>query len=158
MVHVGREVTINRERLELGVAALRSGLYKQGLGWLKTTVSEETTHCCLGVLCEVAIASGVPLVETVETAFDDGANHTAFDGNDFVLPKAVIEWYGFENNNPELLSLPHDTDNCYHCSYDLPCSQEDSLDAVEATGLNDDYGWTFEQIAEAFEETFLRAN
>ena len=34
------------------VAALRSGQYTQGTGFLKRTAGS-TTYCCLGVLCEI---------------------------------------------------------------------------------------------------------
>lgn len=38
------------------VAALRSGEYVQGKDWLRPT---ETTWCCLGVACDVAVKHGV---------------------------------------------------------------------------------------------------
>lgn len=40
--------------MEKWVKALRSGKYKQGQGLLKqTTEQNKTSHCCLGVLCEI---------------------------------------------------------------------------------------------------------
>lgn len=35
------------------VAALRSGKYKQGQGWLYSIIKGSPKFCCLGVLCEV---------------------------------------------------------------------------------------------------------
>lgn len=35
------------------IQALRSGKYKQGRSFLKQEASNNTYHCCLGVLCEL---------------------------------------------------------------------------------------------------------
>ena len=70
----------------------------------------------------------------------------------------MVGWYGFEDENPVVRSLPHDVDDCYQCDNDLPCSDREGRDLIEATSLNDDHNWTFGEIADAFEETFLRAN
>lgn len=47
------------------LAALRSGEYKQGKHFLVDHNAEnnETTHCCLGVLCEVAGSRRLPSVD-----------------------------------------------------------------------------------------------
>jgi hypothetical protein len=37
----------------LWVAALRSGLYKQGRHYLRIKKKEDITWCCLGVLCDI---------------------------------------------------------------------------------------------------------
>lgn len=41
------------------LAALKSGKYIQGVGKFKKEVLNETHHCCLGVLCEVANKSAL---------------------------------------------------------------------------------------------------
>ena len=48
---------MNKSLKNLWVAALTSGYYKQGTGYLKRHRGGKTEYCCLGVLCQVA---GVP--------------------------------------------------------------------------------------------------
>lgn len=66
--------------------ALRSGRYEQGTGWLH--YEEDHTHkfCCLGVLCELAVAEGIiPPGGPDSTVWD-------YDGRDCYLPPVVAEW------------------------------------------------------------------
>jgi len=59
------------------VAALRSGKYKQGRGFLKAKDSEgDWTYCCLGVLCEVA-----GLKEKFVRETDIDLNRVLFEGS-----------------------------------------------------------------------------
>ena len=44
---------------KLWVKALRSGKYKQGYKQLKTVSTKGDRHCCLGVLCELAVQKKV---------------------------------------------------------------------------------------------------
>lgn len=110
------------------VAALRSGKYQQGTDVL-TSVAKGT-NCCLGVLCELAVAAGVPLyVEDV-----DGKR--TYDGNDFYPPTAVIKWAGLDNLGPD----KHN-----------PRVEFESEHRPVAK-LNDE-GKTFAQIADAIEKS-----
>jgi hypothetical protein len=43
---------MNKKLKQKWVAALRSGKYQQGSSVLKRVDNGETSHCCLGVLCE----------------------------------------------------------------------------------------------------------
>lgn len=76
---------MNPEIAEKWALALESGKYTQGTGRLKA----RGNHCCLGVLCELALESGLPL--EVEDSGEDGGI-TRFDDSADVLPGAVIEW------------------------------------------------------------------
>ena len=44
---------MNKEIAKLWVAALRSGKYKQGRGYLHSIKDDNETFCCLGVLCDL---------------------------------------------------------------------------------------------------------
>jgi hypothetical protein len=46
---------MNRRIRDMWVAALRSGEFKQGRGWLRQADPKDTpdSFCCLGVLCEI---------------------------------------------------------------------------------------------------------
>jgi hypothetical protein len=56
------------------VAALRSGKYEQGKGYLK----RENKYCCLGVLCDLCGKKPYP--------------HLKY------LPQSVMKWSGIKNN------------------------------------------------------------
>lgn len=85
------------ERIKkLWVDALRSGEYKQGTGALCTTSFGIVEHCCLGVLCELAIEDGVSLPKFERN------NHVLFDGMDATLPESVVDWADLDCENPEV--------------------------------------------------------
>lgn len=103
-------MTINKERVELFLAALESGKYEQCIGRLRRRyVSTQTMimiveqrHCALGVATEVALDNG--LREEIEAK--------GFPHDDFLFAGArldgyVMEWYGFEHMDP-LLTEPGD--------------------------------------------------
>ncbi len=69
---------------EMWTEALRSGKYYQGRGAL---VTENGEHCCLGVLCDIAVREGV-------VDFDEVGR--TFDGVDAELPESVMEWAGMD--------------------------------------------------------------
>jgi hypothetical protein len=82
---------VNPEIKARWVTALRSGRYRQGAGSLKTTIRGKVSHCCLGVLCELAREDGV-VVEKVtgpRSYFGSDAEQSAS-----VLPRAVQAWAG----------------------------------------------------------------
>jgi hypothetical protein len=87
---------VNPEIKAKWVAALRSGEYQQARGALKRaiTVDEEGNqvvgHCCLGVLCEVAITEGLD-IETRKGSF---VPTYRFDGESALLPHTIAEWAG----------------------------------------------------------------
>jgi hypothetical protein len=133
--------TVNRERVQLLVDALRSGRFEQGVGQL---VNKDGEYCCLGVACVVARENGLAL----ETGTDD-EDVVAFglgpvdspewiEDSDFAhLPRSAMEWYGFDDTCPDL---------------------DDGTGGrfKSAVELNDQLGYNFNRIADAFERTFLR--
>lgn len=86
------------------LTALRSGEYEQGKGYLKVEPEDENDkpkYCCLGVLCDVAIKSGLPLdEETVTDVNNEGYELQAvkFNGNQSFLPPQVQDWAGMDGD------------------------------------------------------------
>lgn len=86
------------------VQALRSGDFKQTTGVLqrlKDMGHGETMrpagHCCLGVLCEIAVQDGV-----IEKWRDENVILASFDHENKVLPGSVMRWAGLESNDPRI--------------------------------------------------------
>lgn len=71
-------------------AALRSGEYEQGRGYLNV----DGKLCCLGVLCELAVKAGV-----IETHVYEGREAVYYDGSSDTLTVKVREWAGLPENN-----------------------------------------------------------
>lgn len=141
-------MTVNTERVALGIAALRSGDYQQARGAL----CKDGGYCCLGVFCEVALANGLEGVD-VETTTEAmyAADYSikdvpgkSYDREKGYLPRAVAEWYGFKVSPSSKVADPL-----------LTVSEDDFQ--VTATALNDSRQWSFGQIADAFEATFMTA-
>lgn len=79
-------------RKELGqrwVAALRSGKFRQG----KRALREGDTYCCLGVLCELAVADGAIRAEREA----NGAYY--YDGSSGLPSSATASWAGMRTND-----------------------------------------------------------
>lgn len=122
----------NKERLQLLVNALRSGEYTQGKNVLaKPNIDGKMCYCCLGVACKVAIDNGLEI--EVDDSIKDAP--VEFDGDRTVLPQSVQTWYGFDRDDPELIN--------------------DQQVYINATYSNDTLGYTFDQIADAFERVYL---
>lgn len=135
---------VNKENMRLFIEALRSGEYRQVINNLARKVDDEWRHCCLGVACEVALKHGVELnveEKTIEyTSIQEERTYRIYDQTSGVLPDAVVSWLGINSNDPALFI------------------SDEGPDRIYATVLNDGHLWTFEQIADAFERTFLKEN
>jgi hypothetical protein len=117
---------IQRARVALWVEDLRTTSVRQGQGWLR----KGGAWCCLGRACEVYRRYG---------------NMGAWDGSLFVdqnrdssigdLPFGVARWFGFNFANPFLIN--------------------ELGERMGATLLNDVEGYTFPDIADAIERTYL---
>lgn len=126
----------NKERVKLLVDALRSGDYTQTQHTLEINLLDgNKLNCCLGVACRVAIQNGLELKTTeraTQTYFGDLEN-----GSDTLLPLDVVAWYGFEDTDPDL-------------------TVDDGEVVLPAIILNDNRRYSFNEIADAFENTFLK--
>lgn len=125
-----------KELIELWVAALRSGNYKQGLGQLRSFNDE---YCCLGVLCEVYQQNIGGLEIRVEEVTD-------FRGDDEAL--VVID--RFYRYNECATALPDPVMEAVGIKTPYASFETDNEKASLAN-LND-HSWTFEQIANLIEE------
>lgn len=129
--------TVNKERVKLIVDALRSGDYKQGTGSLeRMDINEGITHCCLGVACRAAMKAGLEVPVKREGQPKGYLGQVTFFGEDAnrgALPIEVMKWFGFTNDDP--IIGPNDE---------------------TAITLNDDLKYTFDQIANCFEDTYLK--
>lgn len=81
------------------VEALLSGKYQQGEGVLKKRdyVNNTNAYCCLGVLVDLAIKSGVDIeVERDENNYNEDY---FFDGCNEFLPMSVMQWAELKHDN-----------------------------------------------------------
>jgi hypothetical protein len=90
------------------VAALRSGEYKQGKGYLAQIADNgETVYCCLGVLSDLAVKAGVIECKSAGDQYIQEVGEVlAFDEYTGFLSPAVVEWAGTESESPHLIADP----------------------------------------------------
>lgn len=99
-----------KARIRLWIAALRSGKFLQGTGNLKKLSEGVLRYCCLGVACEVAVASGLAVDLTEFTSYGPAGRNTGtavcyrFDSNGATLPLRVMDWFGFTDDDPVIES------------------------------------------------------
>ena len=131
--------------------ALESGKYDQGKGRLerrRPLDSSDDGFCCLGVLCALAVEDGVierrdedgNIIFGSAEEFKDGGSSMSFP------PESVIEWAGLSSENPAFeVVLPSG------CGIE-GCNLGHNNTNHQAAELNDDKGFTFEQIATLIRE------
>lgn len=151
---------MNQEIKTRWVAALRSGDFKQAKRKLAVKNNPETpmAHCCLGVLCELAVEDGIVEARNVpygigvirEFGKDDTRSWTQAQ-----LPEEVAEWAGFVSSttsskvDPTLFTVPDTLDGGRDREYHVSCSES-----------NDGYNYrnisprSFAEIADLIEEKF----
>ncbi len=158
-------MAVNKERVRLFVNALRSGQFKQGNGSLASHNSQthQDEFCCLGVACEVARNNGLELSRAEYSSYGDGHGYVYGDkyghGEQYFLPGRVIDWFGFNAENPKLILTEQDmqqapNQDAAHASFANDASGGKLFDATRA---NDHYQLPFSVIADAFERTYLSA-
>lgn len=95
---------MNKERVELFLAALESGKYIQCTGRMRRriypveTMIPEQRHCALGVATEVALDNGLREEILAMGHSDDEFLFTGGRLNGFVM-----QWYGFGDTDPILI-------------------------------------------------------
>jgi len=77
------------------IAALRSGLFQQGNGYLRKDEENGPTLCCLGVACELAILDGVEIKKKRNEA--DGIYR--YEETESILPEEVRKWLGLRSSD-----------------------------------------------------------
>lgn len=124
------------------LAALRSGDYRQGTSKLTYFVGDgkdrQMYNCCLGVLCEIAVAAGAEVLVA-----DDGYERT-YDHCDGLLPQSVYQYA------TGAVSSSTETDIHVVVEVDRDCDDEDCADCASSyMGLGEvnDGGADFDGIA-----------
>lgn len=151
---------------ERWIAALESGEYAQTTGHLQIAKSDDEKfpkgHCCLGVLCELAIQDGVissreipscadgrTEVEYYAVRLDDDMNEVESDDTSTSdLPVAVTRWAGFNDSNPEAFLTVAEYP-------EIDPENELTEDAgwyVSLAEMNDEYNFDFKQIAQVIKD------
>lgn len=110
---------------------LRSGKYKQGRHALHTTNDE---YCCLGILCEIAVAHGVIKAPLKDPNTNNYRYGNPGDGNVAFLPREVSKWAGMDSED----------------------GHYDSDDSINGSALSsdNDSGVPFDEIADRVERYF----
>ena len=105
--------------------ALRSGEYKQTTQRLK----DKDQFCCLGVLCDLHS-------KETNTCWT-GSEYTKYLEEDSILPQVVIDWAELPDCNPNILD-----------------NKLKERTGPQPVGYFNDYGRTFEEIANLIEEQY----
>lgn len=132
----------NKENIRKWVEALRSGKYQQ----MKGKLSDGKCFCCLGVACEVAIENGVKMNKIVDNSGTEIEYQGQLDSSAGELPEDVSRWLDL---------VVDDEDGFLRFSSDpkLPTPEHRNF---SATTWNDSMEYTFAQIADLIEATYLR--
>ena len=94
--------TLNKDRVELFLAALESGKYAQCAGKLRIRASEEgpEQNCALGVAIHVALDNGLRAELSWKWGHPQSGDHLFISGT---LHPRVANWYGFDDPDPILI-------------------------------------------------------
>jgi hypothetical protein len=126
---------MNRDIAKRWVEALRSGEYKQSRSMLRN----KHGYCCLGVLCELAVADGaIPPAVIDEDAI-------GYYNNTYTLPPVEVkEWAG-------------NTSQGWYVNRPQHVDAEDDLwvELIPVSFLNDAIEMSFPQIADLIEQTYV---
>jgi len=139
---------MNPEIKQLWLDALRSGKYQQGKSLLRPT---ENNYCCLGVLCKIAeeqeICKYIPSDEHegFTIPFEDKENYIGYLYEDSELPWIVRQWAELDSENPKV------TLNERNIKEYFKGTMQDNT-TVSLAELNDNYCYSFEEIADIIEE------
>lgn len=140
--------SVNKERVQLLVDALRSGEFEQGKGALRIHApgaQTPTYYCCLGVATEVALRNGFKYFPEAQSdsegSFPEGQFDSVWDASSAaqVLHAQVRDWYGFSTKSPGLKKVGRL-----------------GFDQHAAHQWNDTYDADFNQIADLFEDNYIR--
>lgn len=140
------------------ITALRSDEFLQGEGRL-TSISQEgvSYHCCLGVGCLVYDSENKDL-NVYRRTWSEVAQWNlrkedptviltadqSYNGEFSILPGIVRRWYGFDDSNPDVIITETETG-----------SGVTFKTARSLASLNDRDKWSFAQIADAIENTYI---
>ena len=145
-------LVVNKEAMREWVEALRSGTYMQGSGALRRQTIKGEKFCCLGVFCNV-FEKSVDVKGCWEPLVP---NFYTYDGNGYGLVHAFNEFLFPSTDDTYFEGVvrvwEHDPLQPCPAGWTV-CGASCAVNVVD---LNDDKGWTFNQIADALEWTYLR--
>jgi hypothetical protein len=136
--------TPQRYRMRELVVKLRSGEYPQVQNVLHTPKG----YCCLGVACDLSELGGwfrymtrIKFIVSEDKRLGTSNNEVEHYSDDLTMPEAVVEYYGFAEQDGKIVGL-------YGRDRDERGLARDS--DVSCASLNDT-GCTFDQIADILE-------
>lgn len=134
---------MKHEVMKKWVDALRFGNYRQATGTLREVSDSGPAYCCLGVLCELHRqehnADNADYHYTWGEGISQSLNKSAAYADQCdILPHSVRQWAGLHDRNP-LVKV-----EIY--------SDEEDEGRYEITELNDEIGWSFEELAATIEK------
>lgn len=128
---------MNREVTQAWVDALRSGDYRQTRGVLsRVDMDGSKGFCCLGVLCNLAVKAGL-----IPPPEHDPARGVDIYDRSYLRPSELVHWW---------VGMPYLT---VDTPQGLPGLQGQT---IPLETLNDTHNFSFDQIADAIEMTYLR--
>lgn len=167
-----RQLKMRPEIARKWVDALRSGKYQQGKHRLGTVKENgDIEYCCLGVLCEVAVAEGVIAPPSVITSsYFEPRGRVSYNQSEATPPEVVCAW-AFEDwqtvdypdidspeykefvdpNSESTLWTVRDVEGKFN-SFPARSGDENSVHLPE---VNDAANANFEEIAVMIEATHL---
>lgn len=139
---------INKKALREWVAALRSGDYQQGRYRLVHTYNARREYCCLGVACHV-FAERMNFVEDGDFFFMNGWKAPYSSS----LPPDLSSHFDIDGEGG--FWMDKEDANTLGISEHHILRRQDGSFKMSLIRLNDEYGFTFEQIADVIEKYFL---
>jgi hypothetical protein len=129
-------------------AALRSGLFEQGKGYLSFRNRENgpTKMCCLGVACTLVQAPTKKSFQLCETLYVDIWGEFKSES----LPQDIMEAYGFRTAHGQFTVTSELEKKFPQLQKNAFIGSEGKRQAA-LTELNDSFDWTFKQIADLIE-------
>lgn len=123
-------MTVNKEPMIKWVNELYYSNRKQAKGFLTLITDGKSSHCCLGVACEI-FKDQLESIETVHKSHDDADlndydSYISYDFNSSFLPSRIADLFGTETT----IYMTH---------------EDEKMNVIHA---NDELGLTFKEIAQ----------
>jgi hypothetical protein len=124
---------------QIWIDALLSGEYEQGRGLLCHISDGNTYWCCLGVLTDLAVKSGVEIDKSLDSDSKNSNQEVFyFNGQHEKLPQAVMDWAG--------ISTPL-------ADFSFEDEEEGSVISLNLAEQNDN-GYSFRDLVDEIESYF----
>ena len=140
--------------------ALRSGRWYQvkgALGVRKVSETSEVCHyCCLGVLCQVAHDNDFDTANGWTRVVDPDTDQITFNESSVDLPEEIQEFMNLNDTDP-IIYLENAPELNQKLVERMVITLFTDAGGVRLSGLNDDCGFTFEEIADVIEKYLLPA-